>query len=163
MTTATTPPTPDTVARLMPAMAGYHDGFDWSVSMCVNGNVAEIDVTPGDGGGRDLPEVSFRAVVVEGDQTPIIVPRPDLDDKMALEGNSFEGDDTRGWQVVPYSSTEKWVCWLADADSLLIRGASYMPVDGAGHVSFAEARRMGAALIALADQAEAQSGGGLNA
>ncbi len=134
MTAATTPPTPDSVAGLLPLVAGYHDGFDWSVSLCVNGPVAEIDVTPGDGGGRDLPEVQFRAVVVEGESAPIVLAPP------ASVG--YFDDDT---QLVLHHGL---IC------SQGIRRGDWTP---------AQAREFAAHLAALADQAEAQSGGGLNA
>ena len=104
---------------------------------------------------------TFQAVIVDGES--VTAQRPDLDDGLELEGSSFRDEDAPGWQVVPFNSTRMKTCNPGgDADSVLVRGARYMPVEGFGHISFAEARRMGAALIALADvhEAAAQKAGG---
>ncbi|GAA0853277.1 hypothetical protein ACFQVD_26815 [Streptosporangium amethystogenes subsp. fukuiense] len=91
--------------------------------------------------------------LTEGDETLIVLPRPAYEPYgLDLEGGAFGDDDTEGWQVVPYSSARRWPCTLNEADSILFRGAP-------GHISFAEARRFGVALIMVSDLAEARMGG----
>lgn len=153
-------PNPRAVAAMLADhLDGAIDGSDsWEVTARAADNTVGLDVE------HDEGVYKCRAVVVEGDTVPVIAPRPDITNGLELEGVSFHDDAAPGWQVVPYNSAAGQTCMLADADSVLIRGAQYMPVDGAGHISWAEVRRMGAALLALADAHErAQAGGGSDA
>ena len=135
--------TPESVADMLTSGDNdFHDGNDWYQSISATGNVVSIGVTPHDEEGEKLPEVHFRAVVVEGDRAPIVAARPDVDDHTAVQGPRFGEDAGESIQNG----------WSVGATNHVIFG-------GSGHISFAEARRMGAALIALADQAEAQAGG----
>lgn len=74
-----TPPTPENVAEMLASGDNdYHDGNDWWPSISADGSVISIGITPvGDDYETKLPKVPFRAVVVEGDQTPIVLERPD--------------------------------------------------------------------------------------
>lgn len=75
---AITPPTPQNVAALLVGGDNdYHDGNDWWPSTTAEDNVISIGITPV---GKDyetkLPEVHFRAVVVEGETTPVLLAGP---------------------------------------------------------------------------------------
>ncbi len=77
MSTAVTPPTPENVADMIAwAHSDYHDGNEWYPGVSRDGNVLSITITPYDEGGSECPKVEFQAVVVEGDQPPIVLPRP---------------------------------------------------------------------------------------
>lgn len=75
---AITPPTPQNVAALLVGGDNdYHGGNDWWPSTTAEDNVISIGITPvGEDYETKLDEVHFRAVVVEGDQAPIVLPRP---------------------------------------------------------------------------------------
>lgn len=93
---------------------------------------------------RDL-----RDIRAKGKPEPIVLERPDASFRgLDFEGGAFADPDAPGWQVVPYSSAREWPCVISDADAVQFRGAP-------GVISFAEARRMAAALVATADHAEA--------
>lgn len=68
---ASTPPTPENVAE-MPTSGDndYHDGNYWHPSIGADGNVVHIGITAYSEDGEKLPEVHFRAVVVEGETVP---------------------------------------------------------------------------------------------
>jgi hypothetical protein len=103
---------------------------------------------------RKRAEKAEADLAAREDQASIVVPRPTEEPYgLDLEGGAYGDDHELGWQVVPYSSVRSWPSEASEADSILFRGAP-------GHISFAEARRFGAALIALADWAEAANGGG---
>jgi hypothetical protein len=158
---AATPPTPENVAEMLTAGDNdYHDGNYWKPSIGADGNVVHIGITAYSEDGEKLPEQHFRAVVVEGEEAPIVLPRPDTSFLgLDFEGSAFDDDDALGWQVVPYSTARKWNCEVEDADSILFRGAP-------GVISPAEARRFAAALAAMADTvetAQAEHGGGEHA
>ncbi|MER5420383.1 hypothetical protein [Streptosporangium roseum] len=116
----------------------FHEGLDAWPSIRANGNVVEITLTPMDeDGDEDKDNAShFRAVVVEGDEAPVVAARPDV----------YAPDDMQG----PAHTDSNQCGWHAFATSHVIFG-------GSGHISFAEARRMGAALLALADEYEADA------
>ncbi|MGR6922653.1 hypothetical protein ACU635_51080 [[Actinomadura] parvosata] len=83
-----------------------------------------------------------------GKSQPIVLERPDAADiSLDFEGGAFDDPDAPGWQVVPYSTARAWTCDISEADAVEFRGAP-------GVISFAEARRMAAALAATADYAE---------
>ncbi|MFF0864211.1 hypothetical protein ACFYUV_20805 [Nonomuraea sp. NPDC003560] len=149
---AATPPTPENVAAMLTSGDNdYHDGNYWHPSIGSIGNVVHIGITPyaDDDEGTKLPEVHFRAVVVEGETDPIVLPRPDTSFLgLDFEGGAFGDDDAEGWQVVPYSTQRRWTCSVQEANCVEFRGAP-------GRISFAEARRFAAALVAVADAAEA--------
>lgn len=72
---ASTPPTPENVAQMLTdGDNDYHDGNYWHPSISAQGNVVSIGITAYADEGEKLPEVHFRAVVVEGEQTPIVLP-----------------------------------------------------------------------------------------
>lgn len=78
---AITPPTPENVADMLTSGDNdYHDGNGWTPSLRATGNIIEIGIEPCTETGFALDEVYFRAVVVEGDQTPIVAtgPLPDV-------------------------------------------------------------------------------------
>ena len=85
---------------------------------------------------------------------PIVVPRPDIANGLRFEGPARDAD-LGGWQVTPYSTT-RGHCKPGDADSVM--GRLYIGRDIKQLVfSPAEARRQGAAWIALADAIEQPS------
>lgn len=72
---AATPPTPENVASMLTSGDNdYHDGNYWHPSIGAGGNVVHIGITAYSEDGEKLPEAHFRAVVVEGEQTPIVLP-----------------------------------------------------------------------------------------
>jgi hypothetical protein len=76
---AITPPTPENVAEFLSEGGNVlYDGRAWFPAFKAVGNVVEIEIAPINEDGNGLNEVHFRAVVVEGDQTPIVVVRPDI-------------------------------------------------------------------------------------
>lgn len=88
---AATPPTVELVADLLAeADNDYHDGYFWKLRMSASGNVAKIGIEPfaDDGGDGDddeatlLPEVHFRAVVVPGEETPIVSDRATFEQRV---------------------------------------------------------------------------------
>ncbi|MEV0994601.1 hypothetical protein [Nonomuraea sp. NPDC050202] len=73
---AATPPTPESVAEMLTSGDNdYHDGNYWHPSIGADGNVVHIGITAYSEDGDKLPEVRFRAVVVEGEVTPIVLDR----------------------------------------------------------------------------------------
>lgn len=135
------------------AAAVCEGGFGWieslqaALSVTSTGNVLSLDVARWDGENDAEVVRPFRAVVVEGETAPIVLSRPVLEDTLEFEGGALADDDELGWQVVPYSSGQKRSCFLREADGILFRGQD-------PHISFAEARRFAAALVAMADAAE---------
>jgi hypothetical protein len=91
--------------------------------------------------------VHFRAVVLPGETVPIVLPRPSLVDQRELEGKPYDaGSEEDGWQVCaayPHGRPTQVVF----GDSIVFRGS--------GHISTGEARRMAAALAAMADAVDA--------
>lgn len=83
MSTAATPPTPENVAEMLTSGDNdYHDGNDWKPGLSAHGSVVSIRVTPYAEAREDLdwvperlPDVHFRAVVVEGEDAPIVLDR----------------------------------------------------------------------------------------
>ncbi|MGW4663237.1 hypothetical protein [Streptosporangium sandarakinum] len=57
----------------------FHEDLDAWPSLRVTGNVVEIKMTPADYAGEEDEDniTHFRAVVVEGEDTPIVLERPD--------------------------------------------------------------------------------------
>ncbi|MEU4224363.1 hypothetical protein AB0F17_08720 [Nonomuraea sp. NPDC026600] len=82
---AATPPTVELVADLLTeADNDLHDGYDWKLSMSSVGNVVRIGVEPfaDDEDGTRLPEVHFWAVVVEGEETPLVFDRSTFEQRV---------------------------------------------------------------------------------
>ena len=72
---AATPPTPENVAEMLTSGDNdYHDGNYWHPSLSSDGNVVWIGIEAYSEDGEKLPEVHFRAVVVPGEQPPIVLP-----------------------------------------------------------------------------------------
>lgn len=77
MNIAITVPTPEKIAESLTSGDNeYHDGHDWWESLTAKGNVVHIGITPTTEDGEKLPKQHFRAVVVEGDETPIVLKYP---------------------------------------------------------------------------------------
>ncbi|SET51696.1 hypothetical protein [Nonomuraea wenchangensis] len=132
---AATPPTPENVAEMLTMGDNdYHDGNYWHPSIGAAGNVVHIGITPyaDDDEGTKLPEVHFRAVVVEGEQTPIVLERP-----ATLEVEWGPADEVRSW-VSP--------------DLFVV--VNTMKATNVGFLTPVEARRLAARLAALADEAQ---------
>jgi hypothetical protein len=154
------------VSRFTPQQAadalgdGYLDEYDedlkgWATPTAKDG-VLHIKMTPvDDEGDADIDRAEqFCAVVVAGDLPPIVVERPNISNPLKNEGVAY-GETGEGWQVVPYSTT-RGHCEVEAADSVLSRmygGTVYGPCVQQA-LTPAEARRNGAALIALADAVE---------
>ncbi|MFN2636828.1 MAG: hypothetical protein ABR585_07375 [Gemmatimonadaceae bacterium] len=129
MSTANVEPSVEDVTVMVSDALGAIYGWDLSQ----DGSTVKIGIGPySDDDKLLVPEVHFRAVVVEGDQTPIVANRPDLTNPGTLQGPHLDEDGAER------------LGWHAFATNHVIFG-------GSGHISFAEARRFGAALIALAD------------
>jgi hypothetical protein len=82
--TPATPPTVDLVADMLTeADNDLHDGYSWKLSLSSKANVVKIRITPYSEPDEDdldddpveLPDVHFRAVVVEGTETPLVLDR----------------------------------------------------------------------------------------
>ena len=74
-TVAATPPTPENVADMLTSGDNdYHDGNQWKPGLYADGNVVHIGIEAYSEDGEKLPEVHFRAVVVEGTETPTVLP-----------------------------------------------------------------------------------------
>ncbi|MEO3869405.1 hypothetical protein ABGB18_11285 [Nonomuraea sp. B12E4] len=136
---ASTPPTPENVAEMLTSGDNdYHDGNYWHPSIGSVGNVVHIGITAYSEDGDKLPEVHFRAVVVEGETAPILLERPEITNPEAMHGPRF-GEETgesmeNGWSVF---------------------ATNHVLFGGSGHISPAETRRFAAALVATADALEA--------
>ncbi|MEV0831488.1 MULTISPECIES: hypothetical protein [Streptosporangiaceae] len=80
MSAALTPPTPENVAAFLAYTAnecGDDGGNLWFPIVEADEDALKIAIQPGDENGTALDEVvHFRAVVVEGDETPIVLPQP---------------------------------------------------------------------------------------
>ena len=73
---ASTPPTPENVAEMLTSGDNdYHDGNYWHPSIGADGNVVHIGIVAYSEDGEKLPEVHFRAVVVEGESVPLVLDR----------------------------------------------------------------------------------------
>jgi hypothetical protein len=80
---AATPPTPENVAEMLTSSDGvHHDGNVWDRSIGSSGNVVGITITPYSEDGDELDEVHFVAVVVEGDETPIVIDRATFEQRV---------------------------------------------------------------------------------
>ncbi|MFG1683568.1 hypothetical protein ACGFNP_25590 [Nonomuraea sp. NPDC049269] len=84
MSTAITPPTPENVAEMLTSGDNdYHDGNDWWPSLSRDGNVVKIGIEPvGQDYETKLPEVHFQAVVVEGEETPLVFDRATFEQRV---------------------------------------------------------------------------------
>ncbi|MEV7013460.1 hypothetical protein [Streptosporangium sp. NPDC051022] len=120
---ALTPPTPENVAQLFASEETIYDGGpgSWYPLIEANGNVIEITVTPGD------EPVHFRAVVVEGEEAPIVLPQPtelglswhDGGDMLALTRTGiclFPGGADE-WEIPPAQAREMAAQLAAMADA----------------------------------------------
>lgn len=140
-----------TPAQIAAALTGGDDVNEtlngWvDVSATEGNSVARITFTPVKSTNTDSdPDKEnterFLAVVIRREQPPIVAARPNVDDHTMMQGPRFGEDEgespQNGWSVF---------------------ATNHIVFAGSGHISFAEARRMGAALIALADAREAGSG-----
>ncbi|WP_101790977.1 hypothetical protein [Nonomuraea indica] len=129
---ATTPPTPENVAEMLTSGDNdYHDGNYWHPSIGADGNVVHIGITAYSEDGGKLPEQHFRAVVVEGEQTPIVLERPE----------------------------ELGLCWDEDGGDLIAPTADgirmWPPSMAWFDMTVQEARELAAHLAAMADEWEA--------
>lgn len=134
MSTPLTPPDPESVAAFFAFNNGdYDDGGNlWFPSIKADGNVIEIAITPCDAGGDETGEVvHFRAVVVEGDEPPIVLEWP----------------------------AELGIAWDDGGDLLALGDSGIIRLHSRGvddwDLSPAEAREMAAHLAAMADVVEA--------
>lgn len=128
-------PTPEGLASLLVERlhGTYDDGGDWDIRAHADSHIVAVALDHGDGVGE------FRAVIVEGDEVPVVAERPyDLDNPENLNGPDAEHRDMHGW--------------YAEA------AGRHVEFGGSGVISFAETRRFGAALIALADAHEPPKG-----
>jgi hypothetical protein len=150
--------TPEKVAAALCEYAsGWRHSLVATLSVTAIGDVLSVDVLRFDGPGDSEVARPFRAVVVEGETVPIVLPRPDITDGYEFEGGHYDDDLHTGWQVVAVNSDARSV-GTKFANSILFRGS--------GHISLGEARRFAAALVAKADvieAAQAQTGGASNA
>jgi hypothetical protein len=111
---AATPPTPENVAEMLTAGDNdYHDGNYWHPSIYAEGNVVHIGITAyaDDDEGTKLPEVHFRAVVVEVPAYSVAAEPVTLPVETARElAYGYAGDDIDGWTVVvnEYVATTRW-------------------------------------------------------
>lgn len=129
--TPVTRPTPENVAESLTSDDNvYHDGYEWTPSLTADGNVVRIGITPTDAGGMDCDEVQFRAVVVEGEETPIVLERPDELGLSWDDGGDLLALTREGIRLYPRGMDE----WQLDP---------------------AEARDLAAQLAAMADAYEA--------
>ena len=141
--------TPEMVAAaVLEGETGWLESLQGALSVTAEGNVLSLDVARwlDDAEGTEVVR-HFRAVVVEGETAPIVLPRPALDDGFAFEGEPYDtSEDVDGWQVCAAEANGR-TTMLRLADSILFRGC--------GHISTTEARRFAAALVAKADAVEA--------
>ncbi|MEV4181672.1 hypothetical protein AB0J28_09515 [Streptosporangium canum] len=135
---ALTPPTPENVAEFFAYVANdcADDGGNlWFPSIKADGDVIDIEITPGDENGTALDEVvHFRAVVVEGDEAPIVLPQP----------------------------TELGLSWHDGGDMLALTRTGICLFPGGAdewEMPPAQAREMAAHLAAMADAYEAAAQG----
>ncbi|MFI6883415.1 hypothetical protein [Streptosporangium canum] len=142
---ALTPPTPENVADFFAYVANDCDddgGNLWFPSIKADGNVIEIGITPGDENGTALDEVvHFRAVVVEGDEAPIILPQPaelgivweDGADLLALtpEGIVFNPRGVDEWGLDPDEARDLAAQLAAMADAYEAAQGAAKPAGGA--------------------------------
>lgn len=132
---AATPPTPENVAEMLTSGDNdYHDGNYWHPSLSSDGDVVQIGIEAYSEDGDKLPEVHFRAVVVEGDTTPIVLEPP------AELG--IQWDD--GGDLLALTS---------DGIRLYLRGMDEWELDPS------DARELSAHLAAMADAHEAAQTG----
>lgn len=135
MSTAITPPTPENVAELLTEGDNdLHDGYGWKPGLSATGNVVRISITPYDEDGNSLDDVHFRAVVVPGEETPLV-----LDPPVELGIQWYEGGDL--------------LALTRDGITLFPRGVDEWPMGPE------QAREMAAHLAAMADAYEAAQGG----
>lgn len=135
--------TPEKVATTVSRSveSGWRHRLQAALSVTAEDNVLSLSVTrwADDEEGTEIVR-HFRAVVVPGEQVPLVLDRPDVNDHSTMQGPRFGEDEgespQNGWSVF---------------------ATNHIVFGGSGHISFAEARRMGAALIALADVREADS------
>jgi hypothetical protein len=131
-------PTPENVADMLTAGDNdFHDGNEWYPSISVDGNVVKIEVTPLDADGEQLHAVHFRAVVVEGEEAPLVLEWPAELGMSWPDGGDLLALASDGIVFCPRGVDE----WVMDPD---------------------EARELAAQLAAMADACEAANGGASN-
>lgn len=125
---AATPPTPENVAEMLTRGDNdYHDGNYWHPSIGADGNVVHIGITAYADDGEKLPEVHFRAVVVEGETVPIVLEQPaelglswhDGGDLLALtrDGITLFPNGADEWSMGPENARELAAHLAAMADA----------------------------------------------
>lgn len=109
---AATPPTPKNVAEMLTSSDNvYHDGNYWHPSIGAQGNVVHIGITAYSEDGEKLPEVHFRAVVVEAPAYTVagepVELSGDLARTLAYEDVGYARD---GWTVVAndFLESQRW-------------------------------------------------------
>ncbi|MEV0306470.1 hypothetical protein [Nonomuraea fuscirosea] len=138
------------VTELLGAYSPTLDAYIWGSA---EEATITVNVTPIDDVGNEEAQdtCAFQALVVEVDHPALIVlGRPDVVDTRNLEGGSYEDSERVGWEVAPADERGR-ATRRADAAGVTFQGS--------GHISWAEARRMGAALIALAEASQASQAG----
>ena len=131
--------TPEKVAAaLCEDASGWRHSLVATLSVTASRDVLSVDVVRFDGPKDSETVRHFRAVVTPGETAPIVLERPDLADGRTVYGRSLGDTD----------HSEPPDGWHTFATDHVIYG-------GTGHISFAEARRFAAALVAVADAAEA--------
>ncbi|MDH2424830.1 hypothetical protein [Sphaerisporangium sp. TRM90804] len=134
---AITPPTPENVAASLANNGGKYDHANpWFMLVEVAGHVVQIRVRSFGEKDSEQTTTEFRAVVVEGDRAPIVLERPATLAQDWLEGGR--------------PSFRSWI----SPD-----GTIRAEIDDNTEMTPADARREAARMAALADQAEAQTGG----
>lgn len=108
---AVTPPTPENVAEMLTDGDNeYHDGHHWDLSLTSVDNVVNICVTPYDVDDSEmLAPVRFRAVVVEGEEAPIVLDPPAELGLTWLDGGPLLELGDEGICLFPRGADEYWM------------------------------------------------------
>lgn len=133
--------TPETVAAMLAETDDdLHDGNGWWPSLLARGNVVEIGITPvsDDYEAEEEDEIQLRAVVVTGDQAPIVLDRP------VIPGLMDAGKPLTDLSVEDGHVVSRDNCWACGEMGVL----RWTPAD---------ARELAAHLAAFADQAEGEA------
>jgi hypothetical protein len=128
-------------------VGGWVESLQAALSVTAQGNVLSLDVVRWDGPDGAETVRHHRAVVLPGETVPVVLPRPSFVDQRELEGKPYNaGSEEDGWQVCAAYPNGR-PTQVVFGDSIVFRGS--------GHISTDEARRMAAALAAMADAVDA--------
>lgn len=109
---AVAPPTPENVAEMLTSGDNdYHDGNYWHPSISANGNVISIGITAYAEDGEKVPEVHFRAVVIEAPPCVVAAAPVVLEADLARElAYVTVGSSQDGWTVVAndFVESQRW-------------------------------------------------------